>query len=117
MKRIEAIVRPTGVKQVCNMLEKVGYPGVTISNVEGHGRQKGFREVNVRGKMCKMPFIDKKRIMLVVNDNDADRIIKAIREAACTGKMGDGKIFVWDINESYRIRTGESGDTSLYNLD
>jgi nitrogen regulatory protein P-II 1 len=113
MKRIEAIVRPTGVKQVCNMLEKVGYPGVTISNVEGHGRQKGFREVNVRGKMCKMPFIDKKRIMLVVHDNDADRIIKAIREAACTGKMGDGKIFVSPMDDAIRISTGETGDVAV----
>ena len=60
MKRIEAIVRPTGVKQVCGVLERVGYPGVTISSVEGHGRQKGFREVSVRGKMCKLPFIEKK---------------------------------------------------------
>jgi|SRR5664279_4398774 nitrogen regulatory protein P-II 1 len=113
MKRIEAIVRPTGVKQVCNILEKVGYPGVTISNVEGHGRQKGFREVNVRGKMCKMPFIDKKRIMLVVHDNDADRIIKAIREAACTGKMGDGKIFVSPMDDAIRISTGETGDVAV----
>ena len=113
MKRIEAIVRPTGVKQVCNILEKVGYPGVTISNVEGHGRQKGFREVNVRGKMCKMPFIDKKRIMLVVHDNDADRIIKAIREAACTGKMGDGKISVSPMDDAIRISTGETGDVAV----
>ena len=113
MKRIEAIVRPTGVKQVCNILEKVGYPGVTISNVEGHGRQKGFRDVNVRGKMCKMPFIDKKRIMLVVHDNDADRIIKAIREAACTGKMGDGKIFVSPMDDAIRISTGETGDVAV----
>ena len=113
MKRIEAIVRPTGVKQVCNILEKVGYPGVTISNVEGHGRQKGFREVNVRGKMCKMPFLEKKRIILVVQDNDADRIIKAIREAACTGKMGDGKIFVSPMDDAIRISTGETGDVAV----
>ena len=113
MKRIEAIVRPTGVKQVCNILEKVGYPGVTISNVEGHGRQKGFREDNVRGKMCKMPFLEKKRITLVVQDNDADRIIKAIREAACTGKIGDGKIFVSPMDDAIRISTGETGDVAV----
>jgi nitrogen regulatory protein P-II 1 len=113
MKRIEAIVRPTGVKQVCNILEKVGYPGVTISSVEGHGRQKGFREVNVRGKMCKMPFLEKKRIILVVQDNDVDRIIKAISKAACTGKMGDGKIFVSPMDDAIRISTGETGDVAV----
>ncbi len=113
MKRIEAIVRPTGVKQVCNVLEEVGYPGVTVSDVEGHGRQKGYREVNVRGKMCRVPFIEKKRIMLVVQDSDAARIVKAIREAACTGTMGDGKIFVSPMEEVIRISSGESGDIAV----
>lgn len=113
MKRIEAYVRPTGVKQVCDVLEKVGYPGVTISDVEGHGRQKGFRELNVRGKISKQPFLEKKRIMLVVKDNDTDRIVGAIREAACTGNCGDGKIFVSPMDDAIRISTGESGDFAV----
>lgn len=113
MKRIEAIIRPTGVRQVCDILEKVGYPGVMISNVEGHGNQKGFRERNVRGMTCKVPFLEKKRIVLVVKDNEADMIIEAIREAACTGKIGDGKIFVSPMDNVIRIRTGETGDAAV----
>ena len=113
MKRIEAYVRPTGVKPVCDVLEKVGYPGVTISDVEGHGRQKGYSELNVRGKLCKKPFLEKKRIMLVVKDNEADKIINAIRDAACTGKCGDGKIFVSSMDDAIRISTGESGDIAI----
>ncbi|HXW69646.1 MAG TPA: P-II family nitrogen regulator [Dissulfurispiraceae bacterium] len=113
MKKIEAIVRPTGVRQVCEILEKVGYPGVMISDIEGHGRQRGFRERNVRGVTCKVPFLEKKRIVLVVQDSEADTIIKAIREAACTGKIGDGKIFVSPMDDAIRIRTGETGDAAV----
>ena len=113
MKRIEAIIRPTKVTQLCASLEKVGYSGVTISDVEGHGSQKGFRERNVRGMTCKVPFLEKKRIVLVVKDNEAGMIIKAIREAACTGKIGDGKIFVSTMDDAIRIRTGETGDAAV----
>ena len=113
MKRIEAYIRPSGVRQVCEILEKVGYPGITISDVEGHGRQKGYRELNVRGKICKKPFVEKKRLMLVVEDNDADRIVDAIREAACTAKIGDGKIFVSPMDNAIRISTGETGNVAV----
>ena len=113
MKRIEAIIRPTVVKKVCDILEKVGYPGVMISNVEGHGSQKGFRERNVRGMTCKVPFLEKKRVVLVVKDNEADRIIKAISEAVYTGKIGDGKIFISPMDDAIRIRTGETGDAAV----
>jgi len=113
MKRIEAIVRPTGVKPVCDILEKVGYPGVMISDLEGHGRQKGFRKRNIRGVTCNVPFLEKKRIVLVVKDSEADTIVKAIREAACTGKIGDGKIFVSPMDDAIRIRTGETGDAAV----
>ncbi len=113
MKRIEAIIRPSRLTEVCDTLERVGYPGVTVSNVEGHGKQKGFRKINVRGRTCKVPFIDKKRVVLVVKDNEADTIIKAIREAVCTGEIGDGKIFVSPMDDAIRIRTGESGDSAV----
>lgn len=113
MKKIEAIIRPSGVNQVCAILEGIGYPGITVSDVEGHGKQKGFRERRVRGTTHKVPFLEKKKIELIVKDNEADTIIKAIREAARTGEIGDGKIFVSPMDDAIRIRTGEAGDTAV----
>ncbi len=113
MKRIEAIIRPTKVTQVCASLEKVGYSGVTISDVEGHGNQKGTTERSIRGVIQRMPFVEKKRVVLVVKDKEVDGIMKAIREAVCTGKIGDGKIFVSSIEDVMRIRTGETGEVAV----
>lgn len=113
MKRIEAIIRPARINQICDILEKVGYPGVTVSDVEGHGSQKGFRERKVRGMTYKVPFLEKKRVVLIVKDKEADGIIRAIREAVCTGEIGDGKIFVSTIDDAIRIRTGETGDAAV----
>jgi nitrogen regulatory protein PII len=112
MKRIEAILRPTKVTQVCAILEKVGYSGVTISDVEGHGSQKGIAR-KVRGITYRVPFVEKKRVVFVVKDTEVDRIMKAIREAVSTGKIGDGKIFVSSMDNAMRIRTGEIGETAL----
>jgi nitrogen regulatory protein P-II 1 len=113
MKRIEVIIRPTMVNQVCAILKKVGYPGVMISDVEGHGRQKGGSERMVRGVTHKLPFLAKKRVVLVVKDNEADGIIKAVRDAAYSGNIGDGKIFVSSMDDAIRIRTGESGEAAI----
>ena|SRR5208283_1996921 len=113
MKRIEAIIRPSKVTQVCASLEKVGYSGITISDVEGHGSQKGTTERSIRGIICRMPFVEKKRVVLVVKDKEVDGIMKAIREAVCTGKIGDGKIFVSSIDDAMRIRTGETGEAAV----
>jgi nitrogen regulatory protein PII len=113
MKKVEAIIRPTKVNAVCAILEEVGYSGVTISDVEGHGSQKGYRERQVRGVTHRLPFLEKKRIELIVKDNEADTIIKAIRKAVCTGEIGDGKIFVSSMDDAIRIRTGETGDAAV----
>lgn len=112
MKRIEAIIRPTKVPQVCASLENVGYPGVTISDVEGHGRQKGT-ERKTRGVTYRVPFVEKKRVVLIVKDKEVDSIMKAIREAVYTGEIGDGMIFVSSMDTAMRIRTGETGETAV----
>jgi nitrogen regulatory protein P-II 1 len=112
MKRIEAIIRPEKASEVCAALDRVGHPGVTLSQVEGHGDQK--RWVNhVRGISYKVSLLSKTRVEVVVKDEDADKIIKAIREAALTGEVGDGKIFIHDMADAIRIRTNETGMAAL----
>ena len=112
MKRIEAIIRPTKVSEVCAALEKAGHSGVTISAVEGRGNQKAW--VNqIRGVTQAVSLLSKARVEVVVKDEDADKIIKAIRDAALTGEVGDGKIFIHDMADVIRIRTNESGMAAL----
>ena len=113
MKRIEAIIRNTKVEQVRAILEKVSYSGVTISDVVGHGSQKGCTELMARGITHRMPFVNKKRVVFVVKDEEVDSIMEAIREAVCTGEIGDGKIFVSTIDNAMRIRTGETGEAAV----
>ncbi len=112
MKRIEAIIRPGKVGDVRAALEKVGHPGLMISGVEGHGKQKGV-EQQVRGKTYKVELLTKAKVEVIVNDKEADKIIKAIREAVLTGEIGDGKIFVSTMDDAIRIRTGESGEAAI----
>ncbi len=112
MKRIEAIIRPTKVSDVCAALEKVGHPGMTISEVEGRGNQKGWVN-HVRGMAHKVSLMAKTRVEVVVKDEDADKIVKAVREAALTGEVGDGKIFVHDMADAIRIRTNETGMAAI----
>jgi nitrogen regulatory protein P-II 1 len=109
MKRIEAIIRPEKASEVCAALDKVGHPGVTLSQVEGHGDQRKAWVNIVRGMSYKVSLQNKTRVEVVVRDEDADRIIKAIRAAALTGEVGDGKIFVHEMADAIRIRTNESG--------
>jgi nitrogen regulatory protein P-II 1 len=112
MKRIEAIIRPAKVGEVCAALEKVGHPGVMISEIEGHGNQKGV-EQSVRGKTYKVELLNKSRVEVIVKDSDAEKIIKAIRQAALTGEIGDGKIFIHPVDDAMRVRTAERGDKAL----
>ena len=112
MKKIEAIIRPAKVGDVCDALEKVGHPGVMITEVEGHGKQKGI-ETQIRGKTYKVELMTKARIEIVAKDGDVESIIKAICEAAFTGKVGDGKIFIYPVADAIRIRTAERGDIAV----
>jgi nitrogen regulatory protein P-II 1 len=112
MKRIEAIVRPTKVVDICAALEKVDYSGLMITEVEGRGRQKGI-EQRVRGKTYRVGLMTKARIEVVVKDSDAEKVTNIIRETAVTGKVGDGKIFISPVDDAVRIRTGEHGDSAI----
>lgn len=112
MKKIEAIIRPAKVGAVCDALEKIGNPGIMLSEVEGHGNQKGI-EQQFRGKTYKVDLMTKARVQVVVNEEDVDKTIEAIREAALTGKVGDGKIFIYPVEDAVRIRTGERGAVAV----
>ncbi len=112
MKRIEAIIRPEKASAVCAALDDAGHPGVTLSHVEGQGDQKKWVN-HVRGISYKVGLLSKTRVEVVVKDEDTDKIIKAIRDAALTGEVGDGKIFVHDMANAIRIRTNESGIAAL----
>ncbi|MCX5678569.1 MAG: P-II family nitrogen regulator [Candidatus Omnitrophica bacterium] len=112
MKKIEVIIRPTKVGDVCTALDRAGHPGIMITEIEGHGKQKGI-EQKVRGKTYKVDLITKARIEIVVKDGDVDNIVKAVREAAFTGEVGDGKIFIYPVADAVRIRTAERGDIAV----
>ena len=112
MKKIEAIIRTGKVAEVYAALERVGHPGVMITELEGHGTQKGV-EQTVRGKTYKIGLMNKARLEVVVKDADVANIVAAIREAALTGKVGDGKIFIYPVENAIRIRTNEEGDIAL----
>jgi len=112
MKKIEAIIRPEKVEDVCSILEKIGYPGIMITEIEGHGKQKGLTQ-QWRGKEYKVNFLPKVKIEVVVKDHDSERIIKAIREAAYTGEIGNGKIFISAVEDAIRIRTDERGNAAI----
>lgn len=112
MKRIEAIVRPAKVGAVCAALKKIGNPGLMIMEIEGYGKQRGI-EQQFRGKTYKTELITKAKLEIVAKDDEVSKIVKVIREAAYTGKEGDGKIFISPVEEAVRIRTAESGEIAL----
>jgi nitrogen regulatory protein P-II 1 len=112
MKKIEAIIRPAKVGDVCAALEKIGHPGIMITEIEGHGRQKGI-EQEFRGKTYKTELLTKAKIEIVVKDQDLDKTAKAIREAAFTGRVGDGKLFIYLVDDVVRIRTAENGEVAV----
>ena len=112
MKKIEAIIKPFKLEEVKEGLNNKEILGLTVSEVKGYGRQKGHTEL-YRGAEYVIDFLPKMKIEVVVPNERVDEVIDAIIETAKTGKIGDGKIFVSDMSNAYRIRTGESGDTAL----
>ncbi|MDZ7582663.1 MAG: P-II family nitrogen regulator [Deltaproteobacteria bacterium] len=112
MKKIEAIIKPFKLDDVKEALNEIGIQGMTISEVKGYGRQKGHKEI-YRGAEYIVDFIPKVKIEIVVEAERAEKIVEKIREAANTGKIGDGKIFVSPIEEAIRVRTGETGKDAI----
>lgn len=112
MKKIEAIIKPFKLDEVKEALNETGIQGMTITEVKGYGRQKGHKEI-YRGAEYIVDFIPKIKIEVVADDADIDRIVDKIREAALTGKLGDGKIFVLPMEEVIRVRTGEKGREAI----
>ncbi len=106
MKKIEAIIRPAKTGDVYDALGNAGCPGLMISEIEGQGRQKGV-EQEFRGKKYRTELLTKAKIEIVADDEDVDRIVAAIQKAAMTGKEGDGRIFVYTIENTVQIRTGQ----------
>jgi nitrogen regulatory protein PII len=106
MKLIKSIVRPNKVDDVRQALEAMGVPGMTVTEVRGHGRQKGHTAI-YRGKEYNVTLLPKVEIEVVVADAIADDVIKAVAKAARTGEIGDGRVFVQTVEQSYNIRTGE----------
>ncbi len=106
MQLIKAIVRPNKVDDVREALEKLNFSGLTVTEVRGHGKQKGHTAI-YRGKEYNVSLLPKMEIELVVDDAATDKAVKAIIEAARTGEIGDGRVFVMPVDRSYRIRTGE----------
>ncbi|KJU85294.1 Nitrogen regulatory protein PII [Candidatus Magnetobacterium bavaricum] len=112
MKKIEAIIKPFKLDEVKDALHNVGVQGMTVVDVKGFGRQKGHTEL-YRGTEYVIDFIPKVKIELVVDDSIAEKVVETILQTARTGKIGDGKIFVYDAQEAVRIRTGERGQQAL----
>ena len=112
MKKIEAVIKPFKLEDVKEALSEAGITGMTVSEVKGYGRQQGHSEL-YRGAEYVVDFLPKVKIEVVVKDDDADMVIQKISEAARTGKIGDGKIFVSDIEKVIRIRTGETDEEAL----
>jgi nitrogen regulatory protein P-II 1 len=112
MKKIEAIIRPEKVDDVRKALEASGYPGISITQIEGHGKQKGVTR-QWRGEVYRVDLLPKTKIEIVAADRDQEKILTAITKVAGTSSVGDGKIFVYNVDEAVRIRTGERGEKAL----
>ena len=112
MKKIEAVIKPFKLDEVKEALHEVGLQGITVVEAKGFGRQKGHTEL-YRGAEYVVDFLPKVKIELVCDDNLAERAVEAIVNAARTGRIGDGKIFISTIEEAIRIRTGERGDDAI----
>jgi nitrogen regulatory protein P-II 1 len=112
VKRIEAIIQPHKLEDVKEALKGIGVDGMTITEVRGHGRQKGHKEV-YRGMEYQVDLLPKVKVEMVVPDSRQDEITRTLISAARTGKIGDGKIFVYDVAEAIRIRNDDRGDAAL----
>ena len=112
MRKVEAIIKPFKLDDVKEALNEIGIQGMTISEVKGYGRQKGHKEI-YRGAEYVVDFIPKVKVEIIVDDLQADKVVNKIREAANTGKIGDGKIFVFSVEQAIRVRTGEKGKDAI----
>lgn len=112
MKKIEAIVRPEKLNTVVENLSSLGYSGITVTDVEGHGRQKGIVE-QFRGKEYKVLFLPKVKIEIVIGDENLEKALESIVAAAYTGEVGDGKIFITEVLDIVRVRTKERGIAAI----
>ena len=112
MKKVEAVIKPFKLDEVREALSEIGITGLTVTEVKGFGRQKGHTEL-YRGAEYVVDFLPKIKIELIIGDADVEQAIEAIIKAAHTGKIGDGKIFVSDVEQVVRIRTGETGEAAI----
>ncbi|NOX35397.1 MAG: P-II family nitrogen regulator [Deltaproteobacteria bacterium] len=112
MKKIEAIIKPFKLDDVKEALSEIGIYGMTVTEVNGYGRQKGHKEI-YRGAEYVVDFVPKIKVEIVVSDERADETIEIVRNAANSGKIGDGKIFVLPVEQVIRVRTGETGTEAL----
>ena len=112
MKKIEAIIQPFKLDEVKSALQELGIDGMTISEVRGHGRQKGHKET-YRGQEYNIDLLPKVKLEMVVPADRSEEVVQALTGAARTGKIGDGKIFLYDVGEVVRIRNGDRGEAAL----
>jgi nitrogen regulatory protein P-II 1 len=112
MKKIEAIIQPFKLDEVKEALKAIGIDGMTISEVRGHGRQKGHKEV-YRGQEYQVDLLPKVKLEMIIGDERLDEVVNTLTTSARTGKIGDGKIFVYNVVEAIRIRNSDRGDTAL----
>ena len=112
MKKIEAVIKPFKLDEVREALSEIGVTGLTVTEVKGFGRQRGHTEL-YRGAEYVVDFLPKVKVTLIIGDASVDRAIEAIIKAARPGKIGDGKIFVTNVDQVVRIRTGESGEQAI----
>jgi len=112
MKKVEAIIKPFKLDDVKEALNGIGIQGMTISEVKGYGRQKGHKEI-YRGAEYVVDFIPKVKVEIVINDDITEQVVKTIQQAANTEKIGDGKIFVLQVEDAVRVRTGEQGTDAI----
>jgi nitrogen regulatory protein P-II 1 len=112
MKKVEAIIKPFKLDEVREALSEIGVTGLTVTEVKGFGRQKGHTEL-YRGAEYVVDFVPKAKVEVIVADNLVERAIEAVIKAARTGKIGDGKIFITNVEQVVRIRTGESGEAAV----
>jgi len=112
MKKIEAIIKPFKLDDVKEALNEIGVKGMTVSEVKGYGRQKGHKEI-YRGAEYQVDFIPKVKLEIIIEESQVEKTVDTIREAANTGNIGDGKIFVLPVEEVVRVRTGEKGREAI----
>ena len=112
MKMVTAIIKPFKLDEVREALAAVGVQGITVTEVKGFGRQKGHTEL-YRGAEYVVDFLPKVKLEIAIEDDQLDRVLESIEGAARTGKIGDGKIFVYDLEQVVRIRTGETGESAI----